>query len=95
MSKQESRMDDKSLEDRLDQKTCTHMRDFMFSQYKIVGRHIDKHKYYQGIAKKDEAIQDFIDKYGWLMREMYCANACPDYEHCKVGHDFIYNEVKK
>jgi hypothetical protein len=86
-----------SIDDKVDTPEldhCIHLKDFMFTQYKVVGRHIDKHKYFQHIPDKTVAIQDFIKKYGWIMREIYCASGCPDYDHCKLGHTFVYGESK-
>lgn len=44
-------------------------------------RHIDEHKYFQGVPNKNIAVNDFISKYAWIMRETYCLS-CPDRKEC-------------
>ena len=33
--------------------------------------------------------QDFVEKFGWIMREVYCGNACPDRFDCQIAQEFI------
>lgn len=60
---------------------CSRLTEFMHSQRVVIERHIDEHKWLQGIPDKDVAIGDFIKKYGWIMRETFCS-ACPDRTRC-------------
>lgn len=62
---------------------CDHLKDFLKSQKKIITRHIDEHKWFTHIKDDNQAMIDFIKKYGWLMREIYCENACP-HENCEA-----------
>jgi hypothetical protein len=44
-------------------KQCIHLGDILKAQIEIIGRHIDEHKWFQGITDKEKAISDFIQKY--------------------------------
>ena len=63
---------------------CTHLREFLDSEILIIEHHIDEHKWFNHIIDKDLAIGDFIDKYGWLMREYYCTYICPERNKCNI-----------
>ena len=61
---------------------CTNLGTFLRAEIKIMKKHIEKHKYYQHITDNEHAIEDFNNKYGWLMREMYCNYSCPERDGC-------------
>ena len=63
---------------------CEHFIELMRLQRDIINRHIDEHKYFQGIEDKNQAVIDFIQKYGYLMREVFCLR-CQDRDKC--GYD--------
>ena len=46
---------------------CTHLKDFLEAEMLIVKRHIDEHKWFLHIEDKNEAIDDFIKKYAWII----------------------------
>jgi len=64
---------------------CKHLHDILDAQIDIIERHIDKHKWFHGIANKDQAISDFIEKYGFIMREFYCSRSCKDRFECELA----------
>lgn len=66
------------------QLTCDHYDDFMHRQKEIILQHITDHKYYRHIENKDEAIVNFIQEFGWIMREMYCLSHCPHGHSCEI-----------
>jgi hypothetical protein len=66
---------------------CRCLREFIDAEVALIERHIDKHKWFQHIDNKDEAIADFITKYGWIMRECYCKYKCPYSEECEIDED--------
>ena len=63
--------------------TCVHLREILLEQREIITRHIDRHKWFNHIEDRQEATLDFIEKYGWIMREIYCDSACPDRHKCE------------
>jgi len=73
---------------------CRHLEDLLKQQVKIIERHIDKHKWYKGIARKEEALQDFVDKYGWILREAYC-DLCPENNNCQAYEDYLANKARE
>lgn len=63
---------------------CEHLRNFMKCQLEVIQRHIDEHKWLNQIPEADKGVSDFIAKYGWLMREMYCVYTCPKKDECTL-----------
>jgi hypothetical protein len=51
----------------------------------IIKRHLANHKWYNAIPGEAEGIADFIKKYGWLMRDLYCGYTCPSRGICALG----------
>ncbi len=68
---------------------CTRMRDLLVVQKQIIERHIDEHKWFQHIPEKDEAISDFLQKFGWIMRELICGYICPERFNCKIAQKYL------
>jgi hypothetical protein len=66
-------------------KKCTHLDEFLKCEVDIIKRHLERHKWYNAIPNEAEGIADFINKYGWLMRELYCGYTCPDRDKCNLG----------
>ena len=64
---------------------CMRLQDILEPQIEIIERHIDKHKWFHLIAGKDQAIADFIEKYGFIMREFYCSRVCKDRLECELA----------
>jgi hypothetical protein len=58
---------------------CIRFEEFMAAQKEIIQRHIDEHAWCQHIDNKEEAMLDFINKFGWMFREAYC-RGCPDFK---------------
>ena len=67
---------------------CMHLDELMNEERKIISRHISKHKWYHHIEKIDEAVTDFINKYGWVMRESIC-DLCKDSRDCKAYSSYL------
>jgi hypothetical protein len=66
-------------------KECTHLREILDAQRDIIDRHIDQHKWFNQIENREQAIYDFIEKYGFIMREFYCSRICGDRFHCQLA----------
>lgn len=67
---------------------CQHLKEILDAQLDIIERHIDQHQWFQQIGDREEAIRDFIDKYGFLMREFYCSRICEDRFDCQIAQKF-------
>ena len=72
-----------------DGKVCDKLKDLLHVEGQIIQRHIDRHKWFQHIADKNLAVIDFIEKYGWLMREIYCENLCEHKGDCEIFNTVV------
>lgn len=63
---------------------CENLKAFMSTQVDVINRHIDEHKWFQHIENKNDAVEDFLNKYGWLIRCMYCNYCCPYSNQCII-----------
>ncbi len=61
---------------------CVQLADFLQTEMAIIKRHLDEHIFLRHIADKNEAVQSFINDYGWLMRELYCTKICQARDRC-------------
>jgi hypothetical protein len=68
---------------------CTHLRGLLSAQKIIIERHIEEHLWFQHIPDEEEGKGDFIEKFGWIMREVYCGFICPDRLNCDIAHDYL------
>lgn len=75
-------------------KVCDKLKDLLHVEGKIIQRHIDRHKWFQHIENKNTAVIDFIEKYGWLMRELYCENLCDKKGDCEAFKQTIIKDIK-
>jgi len=71
---------------------CKHLDELLESEKKIIKRHIEEHKYYQHIENDEDAIMDFIEKYGFIMREYYCEYICVDRMRCEIAKEYRRNK---
>jgi len=64
---------------------CEKLREFVGVQIDVIKRHLDRHKWYRGIADSNAGLSDFVQEYGWLMRDLYCHHICEFSESCVLG----------
>jgi hypothetical protein len=67
---------------------CKHTKDFLQIEMEIIEEHIDRHKYFRSIINREYAIVDFINRYAWIMREVFCGFMCPQREECLEKEKF-------
>jgi hypothetical protein len=65
-----------------EQKSCSRLKDLLDAEIPIIEKHLETHKWLRQISDPSQGIIDFIEQYGWLMRDMYCHSACPDGINC-------------
>lgn len=53
----------------------------------VINKHLDEHKYLRKISDKQEALESFINDYGWLVREIFCTHICSDRNECEIASD--------
>lgn len=64
---------------------CEKLKNLLECQMEVIERHIDEHKWFNQISDKEKGMSDFIKKYGWIMRELYCGFACELREQCEMA----------
>ena len=67
---------------------CKQLITFLTAEKRIIMKHLSDHKWFQHISDENLGVMDFIDKYGWIMREMYCGFACKNRFSCKIAQRF-------
>lgn len=67
---------------------CKHLQEILDAQKDIIERHVDQHKWFQQIEKREEAVRDFVEKYGFIMREFYCSRICHDRFDCQLAQAY-------
>jgi|GEM_PF-780599 len=68
---------------------CTYLAKFLRVQREILSRHIDEHLWCRHIADDEEGKADFLNEFGWLMRELYCGFACENRHNCEIATAFL------
>ena len=63
---------------------CVHLVEFLRCEMDVMERHLANHKWFNKIPDEADGIADFISKYGWLMRDLYCRYACELRSTCTV-----------
>ena len=70
------------------QNECSRLKEILEAQIDIIERHVDDHKWFLHIEDRNEAIRDFIEKYGFIMREFYCSRICEERFACKIASKY-------
>lgn len=71
---------------------CVQLSLFLQVERDIIEKHIEDHKWFRQIADYNQGVADFIQNYGWLMREMYCAHICKERENCAIARQLANDE---
>lgn len=80
---------------------CTHLKDLLDTEMAVIRRHLDEHIFLRKLNDRTEAIHSFIQDYGWLMRELYCAHICAKRAHCAIAvemrteGDLLHKRLRK
>ncbi len=64
---------------------CTRIQDILKAEKSVILRHLDDHKWYNSIEDENSAIMDFVWKYAWLMREVFCGSVCSEKDCCEAS----------
>lgn len=63
---------------------CIKVVELLNIEKKVIERHIDEHKWLNHIKDSTEGMIDFIEKFGWIMKEMYCEGTCDKKDTCEI-----------
>lgn len=69
---------------------CENLESLMKEQIIIIRRHLRNHQWYRQIENKEDAVADFVEKFGWVMREVYC-DRCTLSEGCQAYQEYLRN----
>lgn len=72
---------------------CYHLNDIIRVMASSLAKNVDEHQKVQHISDRTEAIIDFLTKYDWIDREIYCGSTCPDREKCEFAKQYQTDEV--
>lgn len=70
---------------------CEHLREFLDLELDVIKRHLDEHKWFRHITDENDGVKDFIESYGWLIREIYCVAICVDRDICGWKDEMLEN----
>ena len=73
---------------------CERLIKFNIIQAHILTRHIDEHKWFIHCDNENEAMIDFIQKFGFAMREVFC-ECCPCHGDCNVEKEVFHIEEEE
>lgn len=73
---------------------CENVKILLEIEKNIIKRHINRHKWFNGIKNENEAICDFVKKYAWLMKEVFCESCCSKKDQCSLLKDVIKRNQK-
>ena len=63
---------------------CTNLKGLLSTERAAIQFHLDAHIREDPAADRREAVRSFIEGYGGLMRELYCAHICQDRAQCEA-----------
>ncbi|NLA75521.1 MAG: hypothetical protein GX846_08665 [Deltaproteobacteria bacterium] len=67
------------------QDECIRLKEILEAEIEIIERHIDDHKWFMQMEDRNAAIADFIEKYGFIMREFFCSRICEERFKCEIA----------
>ena len=68
---------------------CISVKTILDVEKAIIQKHIDEHKWFQQIPDYNDGVVDFVNRYGWLMRELYCGYVCEIRHDCECAKQFL------
>ncbi len=64
---------------------CTNLKGLLSTERAAILCHLDGQLVAGEVSDRREAVRAFIEGYGGLMRELYCAHSCQDRGRCGVS----------
>ena len=68
---------------------CNHLSDLLKIQEAVIRKNLDTHKWLRHISDKEQGMIDFIETYGWILREMYCGYMCATRNECPIAKEYL------
>lgn len=63
------------------QKSCHRIKELLNVEVPVIKKHLEAHKWFRHIPDESKGMIDFIEQYGWIMKDIFCS-VCPDKNTC-------------
>ena len=78
---------------------CKKLSDIINTAFKVLDNHVEEHMYFNNMCRQ-EASQDFINKYFFAIRETYCElceekNTCEEYKDYVKYQEWNFDDTKE
>lgn len=60
-----------------------------WARQELIKKHLDKHKWYNHILDNQQAKQDFLQKFDWIIKEIICLHTCQIRHSCSEAREFL------
>lgn len=67
---------------------CQNLKNLLEVEGRILYRNVEGHAWLNHIPDKRDAEQDFVNRFGWIMRELYC-EMCKDNKTCESYVEYL------
>jgi hypothetical protein len=67
---------------------CARVGDITKAEIQVIKKHLDRHKWFHHFTDENDAVADFVWKYAWIMREVFCGKLCTASPWCDAGKVF-------
>jgi len=64
---------------------CSCFRPYILFETEIISKYLSDHTPYDH-EKKQELVREFIKKYAWCIRYIYCHYICPHKSNCELAN---------
>ncbi|MCK9428725.1 MAG: hypothetical protein M0R17_01775 [Candidatus Omnitrophica bacterium] len=73
---------------------CNRLSELLRVQAYVIQRNLPVHKWLKHIPDEEHGAIDFVETFGFLVRELYCGYTCPDRKDCDIAKEFLPKEIK-
>lgn len=73
---------------------CPELQELITTEIPIVRKHLERHKWFKHIPDDNLAAIDFLERYGWIMKELYCTSGCKKKDTCEHALKLKSGEIE-
>jgi hypothetical protein len=73
---------------------CDRLSELLKVQAYVIRRNLPMHKWLKHILDEELGAIDFVETFGFIIREIYCGYTCPDRKDCDIAKEFLPKEIK-
>jgi len=78
----------------LQRNSCPEFNELLTAELPIIKKHLERHKWFKHIPDDNLAAVDFIKRYGWIMKELYCTSGCKKKDTCEHAIKLKAGEIE-